>query len=258
MKDQDGGTDPSRTSGAGSDATKRARRIAALLAELRHQGIRDERVLATLARVPRERFVLPTMQAEAWANVALPIGAGQTISQPYVVAIMTLALGLRGGGGERVLEVGTGSGYQAAILCEAIGPNGLVVSIERHARLAAEAAARLAALGYRNAEIHVADGSTGWPEGAPYDGIMVTAAGPEVPAPLLDQLAPTGGRLVMPIGRHDDAQELILVERDGAEARRQSLGPVRFVPLVGREGWAAIRENGHRPKGSGVGGPGSE
>ena len=100
--------------------------------------------------------------------------------------------------------------------------------------------------GTRNAEVHVADGSTGWPEAAPYDGIMVTAAGPEVPEPLLAQLAPTGGRLVMPIGRHDDAQELLLVERDGAELRRRSLGPVRFVPLVGREGWAAVRENGHR------------
>src|SRR5688572_23981408 len=153
----------------------RADRIARLLAELRRQGIADERVLATLARVPRERFVppAPALQADAWANAALPIGAGQTISQPYVVAVMTAALALHGG--ERVLEIGTGSGYQTAILADLVGPRGFVVSIERHATLAGGAAAILVDLGYANATVHVGDGSTGWPAGAPYDRIIVTA-----------------------------------------------------------------------------------
>jgi protein-L-isoaspartate(D-aspartate) O-methyltransferase len=214
-----------------------------LLAELRRQGIRDERVLATLAAVPRERFVPPALVADAWANAALPIGAGQTISQPYVVAVMTAALGLVGG--ERVLEVGTGSGYQTAILAELVGPTGRVISIERHGTLAAGATVLLAALGYANASIHVGDGSIGWPEAAPYDRIVVTAAGPEVPAALVDQLDPGGGRLVIPVGRSEEAQELLVVERQGTETRRRSLGPVRFVPLVGRAGWAPVRDNGH-------------
>jgi protein-L-isoaspartate(D-aspartate) O-methyltransferase len=213
----------------------RVARIAALLAELRRQGIGDERVLATLARVPRERFVPPAMQADAWANIALPIGSGQSISQPYVVAVMTAALALAGG--ERVLEIGTGSGYQTAILADLVGPRGFVVSIERHAPLAARAAAVLADLGFANATVHVGDGSTGWPAAAPYDRIIVTAAGPDVPAPLLEQLDPAAGRLVMPVGRHDEAQELIVVDRRGDELRQRTLGPVRFVPLVGRHGW---------------------
>jgi protein-L-isoaspartate(D-aspartate) O-methyltransferase len=226
--------------GQGDD---RAARIAALLAELRRQGVRDERVLTTLGRVPRERFVPPALRDEAWSNAALPIGSGQTISQPYVVAVMTAALELVGG--ERVLEIGTGSGYQTAILADLVGPRGFVISVERHAALAAGAAARLADLGYANATVHQGDGSTGWPAAAPYDRIVVTAAGPEVPTPLLEQLDTAGGRLVMPVGRHDEAQDLLVVERRGDEFRQRSLGPVRFVPLVGRAGWAAVRENGH-------------
>ncbi len=217
--------------------------IAALLAELRRQGIRDEHVLATMARVPRERFVPGASLADAWANVALPIGAGQTISQPFVVAIMTEALVLQGT--ERVLEIGTGSGYQTAILATLV-ETGSVISIERHANLARGAIARLAELQIANAEIHIGDGTTGWPPGGPYDRIMVTASGPRVPPPLLQQLHPEGGRLVIPIGEPED-QHLVVVTRHGDETTERRLGPVRFVPLIGRAGWAApIQENGHQ------------
>ena len=220
--------------------SERGERIAALLAELRRQGIADERVLAALARVPRERFVPEAVRPDAWANVALPIGAGQTISQPYVVAIMTAALRLRGP--ERVLEIGTGSGYQTAILAELAAE---VVSVERHASLAAGAAALLRDLGYANVAVHVGDGTTGWAEAAPYDRIIVTAAGPRVPPPLLAQLNPAGGRIVIPVGEPHD-QMLVAVERDGEQIHEQPLGPVRFVPLIGRAGWAAqMQENGH-------------
>jgi protein-L-isoaspartate(D-aspartate) O-methyltransferase len=219
------------------------REVTALLAELRRQGIRDERVLAAIARVPRHRFVPEELRRDAWLNVALPIGAGQTISQPYVVAVMTEALALAGG--ERVLEVGTGSGYQAAILAELVG-SGEVVSIERHAALARGAAALLADLGYGNVAIHVGDGTGGWPAGAPYDGVLVTASGPRVPAPLLAQLSAAGGRMVIPVGE-PEAQYLVAIERRGDETREHRLGPVRFVPLIGRAGWAArMQANGHR------------
>ena len=219
---------------------ERQERIEALLAELRRQGVRDERVLSALGRVPRERFVPEAGLAEAWANVALPIGAGQTISQPFVVALMTEALALRGV--ERALEIGTGSGYQTAVLAELADQ---VVSIERHPELATEAEATLRELGYRNVAIHVGDGTTGRPEAAPYDRIIVTAAGPRVPPPLLAQLHEDGGRLVIPVGEPHD-QQLVVVERHGDRTRERRLGPVRFVPLIGRAGWAArIQENGH-------------
>ena len=219
---------------------ERAGRIAALLADLRRQGICDERVLAAIGRVPRDRFVPEAERGEAWANVALPIGAGQTISQPFVVALMTEALALRGP--ERVLEVGTGSGYQTAILAELAAE---VVSVERHPELATEAEPTLRQLGYHNVAIHVGDGTTGWPDAAPYDRIIVTAAGPRVPPPLLAQLHEDGGRLVIPVGEPDD-QQLVVVERQGDRTRERRLGPVRFVPLIGRAGWAArIQENGH-------------
>ena len=233
------GDDPDRDNDQA--AGQREEPIAALLAELRHQGIADERVLSALARVPRERFVPEASRADAWANVALPIGAGQTISQPFVVALMTAALGLRGG--ERVLEVGTGSGYQTAILAELAAE---VVSVERHAALATGAEALLRELGYRNVAVHVGDGTTGWPEDAPYDRIIVTAGGPRVPPPLLDQLVPAGGRMVIPVGEPHE-QHLVAVDRHGDQVQERSLGPVRFVPLIGRAGWAAqIQENGHQ------------
>jgi protein-L-isoaspartate(D-aspartate) O-methyltransferase len=222
------------------EPTERAERVAALLAELGRQGIRDQRVLDAIARVPRDRFVPAASLAEAWANVALPIGSNQTISQPFVVALMTESLGLTGA--ERVLEIGTGSGYQTAILAELAAA---VVSIERHAALAAGAATLLQELGYRNVTIHVGDGTTGWPEAAPYDRILVTAAGPRVPPPLVAQLRPDGGRMIIPVGDPHD-QHLVAVDRQGDQTQERRLGPVRFVPLIGRAGWAAqIQRNGH-------------
>ncbi len=210
---------------------ERSDHIAALLAELRTEGIGDERVLAAIARVPRERFVAEELRAEAWTNGALPIGAGQTISQPYVVALMTAALGPRPT--DRILEIGTGSGYQTAVLAELAGA---VVSIERHAALATAAAALLDALGYRNVAVHIGDGTVGWPDSAPYDAIIVTAAAPKVPVSLLDQLSPEGGRLVIPVGALRD-QDLYRIERHGERIQERLLGPVRFVPLIGHAGW---------------------
>jgi protein-L-isoaspartate(D-aspartate) O-methyltransferase len=170
----------------------------------------------------------------AYADVALGIAEGQTISQPYVVAMMTVALAPRPD--ERVLEIGTGSGYQTAILAQLAGQ---VVSVERHASLSMAAAAILGDLGYRNIALYVGDGSAGWPAGAPYDAIMVTAAGPRVPSALYEQLAVARhARLVMPVGTRAD-QSLLLVQRwDGGRAVR-NLGAVRFVPLVGSEAWPA-------------------
>jgi protein-L-isoaspartate(D-aspartate) O-methyltransferase len=217
--------------------------ISALLAELRRQGIRDERVLDAIGRVPRERFVPAASRDQAWANVALPIGAGQTISQPFIVALMSAALNLSGQ--ERVLEVGTGSGYQAAILAELAAE---VVTVERHPVLAATAETLLRELGYERIRVAVGDGTTGWPERAPYDRIIVTAGSPRVPLPLLAELSREGGRLVIPVGEADD-QVLLVVERHGDRTTEQPLGPVRFVPLIGRAGWdVPVRENGHRPR----------
>jgi protein-L-isoaspartate(D-aspartate) O-methyltransferase len=182
-----------------------------------------------------------TLREQAWRNVALPIGAGQTISQPYVVALMTEALGL--GGGERVLEIGTGSGYQAAVLAE-LGAE--VISIERNSRLAAAAADRLRELGYGRVAVHAGDGTAGWPAAAPYDRIIVTAAAPRTPPPLRQQLRPDGGRMVIPVGDANE-QTVVVVERRGEAFAERRLAPVRFVPLIGRAGWAApIQENGHR------------
>jgi protein-L-isoaspartate(D-aspartate) O-methyltransferase len=201
-----------------------------LVEELRGHGIADERVLEAIGRVRREAFVPSNLIERADENVALPIGRGQTISQPYVVALMTQELGLTGG--ERVLEVGTGSGYQAAILAELAGA---VVSVERVPELLESARRVLDALGYTNVELHLANGTLGWAAGAPYDRIIVTAAGPEVPDVLMSQLA-VGGRLVMPVGTLK-AQQLVLVQRSDAGFAETSLGGVRFVPLVGASGW---------------------
>jgi protein-L-isoaspartate(D-aspartate) O-methyltransferase len=222
------------------EPSERSSQIAALLAELGRQGISDRRVLDAIGRVPRERFVPAASQDQAWANVALPIGSSQTISQPFVVALMTESLALTGS--ERVLEIGTGSGYQTAILAELAAA---VISIERHAALAAGAATLLWDLGYRNVVIHVGDGTTGWPEGAPYDRIVVTAAAPRIPPPLIAQLQSDGGRMVIPVGEPQD-QYLVAVDRQGDQTHERRLGPVRFVPLIGRAGWAAqIQQNGH-------------
>lgn len=190
-----------------------------------------ENVLRVLARVPRDVFVEEALRHRAFEDEALPIGCGQTISQPAVVAAMTGALAV--GSMHRVLEVGTGSGYQAAVLAELAAE---VVSIERHAALADRARRTLAYLGYENVSVHVADGTLGWPAAAPYDRIVVAAAPPVVPPALIEQLAPEG-RLVVPVGGRD-GQELLLVTRDTRGAvRERSLGRVRFVPLVGAQGW---------------------
>jgi protein-L-isoaspartate(D-aspartate) O-methyltransferase len=194
--------------------------------QLMARGLRDERVLLAMAKVPRHLFVPDDMAARAYADEPLPIGRGQTISQPYIVAYMTEALRLRGG--ENVLEVGTGSGYQTAVLAEAAGE---VWTIELVEELSLRAKERLAALGYENIRFRIGDGSAGWPDAAPFDGIVVTAAPASVPKALELQLAP-GGRMIIPVGL--GSQELVLIRREGDFFRRKGLIGVRFVPLVRR------------------------
>jgi protein-L-isoaspartate(D-aspartate) O-methyltransferase len=199
---------------------------------IRARGVRDPRVLAALGTVPREAFVPEELAEFAYDDRPLPIEAGQTISQPYIVAVMIEALELDPA--HTVLEVGTGSGYAAAILAQVAK---FVYTIERHAVLAESARERLASLGYQNVEVRCGDGTLGWPAHAPFDAIVVAAGGPDLPRALLDQLA-VGGRLVMPVesGR---GQELVRVTRvSEAEHRREELGAVQFVPLVGMQGWA--------------------
>lgn len=188
----------------------------------------DQKVRDAMLRVPRERFLPPELWPHAHDNRPLPIGHGQTISQPLIVAVMTQLLRLDPS--SRVLEVGTGSGYQTAILAELAAE---VVTVEVVEALAADAKARLEALGYRNVEFHIGDGAAGWAPRAPYDGILVTAATPGVPPALLEQLKP-GGRLVIPLGRDPLSQELVLVEKDQAgDTEQRALFPVAFVPLTG-------------------------
>jgi len=194
--------------------------------QIASRGVRDEGVLRALRRVPRHEFVPQEHAALAYADQPLPIGHNQTISQPYIVALMTEAIGLRGG--ERVLEIGTGSGYQAAVLAELVKE---VLSIEIVVPLADQARARLKRLGYANVSVRAGDGYAGWPERGPFDAIMLTAAAPRIPAPLLDQLT-EGGRLIAPVG--DDVQELLLVTRRGGRFVEQRLAGVRFVPMTGK------------------------
>ena len=202
--------------------------------QLRGRGIRDERVLAALQAVPREQFVPDWQRGAAYADEALPIPAGQTISQPYMVARMTELLAVSPG--KRVLEVGTGSGYQAAVLAT-LGAR--VTTIERHAELAAAARERLVRLGFGDeVEVRVGDGSIGDSAGAPWPAIVVTAAAPSVPLPLREQLDPDGGRLVVPVGSRE-RQDLILVTRRGDEWLEHNDGPCVFVPLVGEAGFPA-------------------
>jgi protein-L-isoaspartate(D-aspartate) O-methyltransferase len=189
------------------------------------RGVRDEQTLDAMRRVPRHLFVPPEVASQAYADHPLPIGHGQTISQPYIVAFMTEALHLDAG--DTVLEVGTGSGYQAAILAEIASR---VYTIEIVEPLAEEAAARLRKLGYDNVEVRAGDGYQGWPEAAPFDAIMVTAAAPRIPEPLKEQLA-DGGRLILPVG--DDWQELVVVARRGDRFEQERVLPVRFVPMTG-------------------------
>lgn len=199
--------------------------------QLERRGIRDQRVLEAMAAIPREAFVPGVPTSLAYDDRALPIDAGQTISQPYMVARMTELLEVEAA--DRILEVGTGSGYQAAVLAWL---GAAVTSIERHQALSDEARERLAGLGVRGVDLRVGDGSLGELDGAPWDGIVVTAAGPSIPDPLREQLA-VGARLVIPVGSRE-RQELVVVERrSAADWTEWSDGPVVFVPLVGEAGW---------------------
>lgn len=198
--------------------------------QLRRRGIGDERVLAAMGAVPREEFLPAGQRRRAYEDSALPIGEGQTISQPWIVAAICQALELKGG--ERVLEIGTGSGYSAAVLARLAAE---VLSVERHAALAEEARGALARLGIGNVEVVVGDGSRGLPERAPFDAIAVHATAPEPPRALLAQLA-DGGRLVVPVASAG-VDVLTVFRRDGEDLRREEIGPCRFVPLVGEEGF---------------------
>lgn len=209
-----------------------ARREAMVQQQLVERGIQDERVLDAMRKVPREQFVPEIERDFAYGDGPLPIGAGQTISQPYIVALMTETLQLKGG--ERVLEIGTGSGYAAAILAEIAGE---VFTVERVKELADQAAEVLAGQGYVNTHVLHGDGTLGWTEYAPYDAIVVTAGGPKVPENLKQQLA-VGGRLVMPVGTSQSYQRLVqVVRRSPDRFDSTDLGGVRFVALVGEEGW---------------------
>ena len=206
--------------------------------QLAAREIHDARVLDAFRTVPREAFVPKELTEFAYEDSALPIAAEQTISQPFIVALTLQALELRGG--ERVLEIGTGSGYAAAVMSRIAAE---VYTVERIPELAESARARLAVLGYTNVHVLCGDGTLGWPEHAPYEAIAVAAGGPEVPKALLEQLAP-GGRLVIPVGGEETEQSLLRVTRErSGKLRRESLGAVRFVPLIGAQGWP---ERGHR------------
>jgi len=198
--------------------------------QIERRGITDARVLAALRKVPRHLFVDEALRDRAYGDHPLPIGEEQTISQPYIVALMTSLLELSGS--EKVLEIGTGSGYQTAVLAELARR---VCSIERIGSLAARARALVEGLGYMNVWIRVGNGTLGWPDEAPFDRIVVTAGGPGVPPPLFEQLA-AGGRMVLPIGAAD-GQTLTLVERVGGEMRTRACGDCMFVPLVGKYAW---------------------
>ena len=201
-------------------------RLAMVADQLRARDIADPRVLEAMARVPRHAFVDPAHRRRAYEDAPLPIGHGQTISQPYIVALMTQLVELKGT--ERVLEVGTGSGYQAAVLAELAAE---VFTIEIVEPLAQAAADRLKALGYGRVTVRAGDGYAGWPDRAPFHGILVTAAADHIPQALLEQLA-EGGRLVMPVGRTVELQRLMLAEKRGGTIHARPVADVRFVPLV--------------------------
>lgn len=203
-----------------------------VLEQLKARGISDERVLAAFLKVPRHLFAPEAQRTEAYADHPIPIEAGQTMSQPYIVALMTQLLRLQGH--ERVLEIGTGSGYQMAILAELALE---IYSVERLPELAKQARRRLQELGYTNVHLTTANGSPGWPAYAPYDGMLVTAAAPQAPPPLVEQLA-EGGRLVIPLGGEQTQMLTLLHKREGRLVRQDITGCV-FVPLRGQYGWAS-------------------
>jgi len=198
--------------------------------QIKARGIKDEKVLAAMNKVQRHLFVPSESERYAYEDRPLSIGEGQTISQPYMVALMTECLELKGG--EKVLEIGTGSGYQTAILAEIAA---MVFSIERHSKLLKKAEDVLYELGYENYEAKVGDGSLGWEEKSPFDGIMVTAAAPEVPPKLIEQLA-KGGRLVIPVG-HYGFQTLVKITKKNKRLRHDAITGCTFVPLIGEQGW---------------------
>jgi protein-L-isoaspartate(D-aspartate) O-methyltransferase len=210
----------------GDDAALARAREEMVASQIAARGVRDPRTLAALREVPRHLFVPGESRAQAYDDHPIPIGHGQTISQPYIVAFMTEAAGLRGG--ETVLEVGTGSGYQAAVLARIAAR---VYTIEIVAPLAEASAALLKSLGYTNVSVRAGDGYLGWPEAAPFDAILVTAAAPRIPEPLKQQLK-DGGRLVLPVG--DEWQELVVVTRRGDRFEERRVLPVRFVPMTGK------------------------
>ncbi|HMD06388.1 MAG TPA: protein-L-isoaspartate(D-aspartate) O-methyltransferase [Candidatus Acidoferrum sp.] len=217
----------SKSSGMDGFALQRAEMIEK---QLRRRGVRDPGVLAAMDAVPREEFVPKEFRQRAYEDAPLPIGEGQTISQPYIVAAMTAALHVTGN--ERVLEIGTGCGYQAAILSQLAK---IVFTIESRSELASTASARLERLGYGTVHVHCGDGTLGLPELAPFDAVLVAAAAPAVPEPLRSQLA-EGGRLILPVGDAEN-QELLYIERHGNSFETRTLEACRFVPLIGYHGW---------------------
>ena len=234
---------PESKENVANEAAKfQALRLEMVARSIAKRGVRDEMVLDAMRTVPRELFLPAKLREFAYDDVPLPIGDAQTISQPYIVALMSEALLLKGG--EKVLEIGAGSGYAAAVLSE-IASN--VYTVERIGRLAETAAKRLAELGYDNVHVRHDDGTRGWPEHAPYDGIVVAAGGPQVPESLKSQLK-IGGRLLMPVGSDQQVQELIRVTRVAEnEYRSEDIADVRFVPLIGEEGWTGKASELRRP-----------
>jgi protein-L-isoaspartate(D-aspartate) O-methyltransferase len=218
---------PQECSGEAEFAVQRVEMIER---QLRRRGIHDSTVLAAMAAVRREEFVPKEFRQRAYEDAPLPIGEGQTISQPYIVAAMTVALRLAGN--ERVLEIGTGCGYQAAILSRLAK---IVFTIESRSELASSATATLERLGYENVHVHCGDGTMGLPELAPFDAILVAAGAPAVPEPLRAQLA-EGGRMILPVGDAEN-QELFCLERRGNFFETRTLDACRFVPLIGHHGW---------------------
>ncbi len=213
-----------RGAASGQDFARQRERM--VREQLRSRDISDQRVLEAMSKVPRHRFVPPEILASSYDDTALPLKLGQTVSQPYIVAFMTQALSLKGH--EKVLEIGTGSGYQAAILAETARE---VYTVEIIPELTAYARAILDSLAYKNIHFRTGDGFEGWPEHAPFDAIIVTAAPEDVPPPLIEQLK-IGGRLIIPVGRYE--QDLLLIEKTASGVSKRSTIPVRFVPMTGK------------------------